>query len=309
MISVYSSLLQSLAIIVGLILVCLLLRRKGIITENERPVFGRLVTDFALPALIFSGLASQRIEADELLAVGIMAFALLVASFGSSSTLGYALISQAFPKDPATLAEAVVISELGVGILIFSVGVAVAIYFGQGGRGSPTSGIRTFIKSPIFISLVLGLSYTLLEPSPSNPALKTALDLLFRMLDAIGSALVIFVAMAIALMLRPIPLRKLGGLIVAVALIKPPRQALLSLRHGRGDGPPHDGDRDPPDRDGDALGDGGGGGGGPVRLRWVDRLGPGHRHLRPEPFDDPPHHAPHDLEARGMGDRGCEPAK
>ncbi|HNT72605.1 MAG TPA: AEC family transporter [Methanothrix sp.] len=220
MISVYSSLLQSLAIIVGLILVCLLLRRKGIITENERPVFGRLVTDFALPALIFSGLASQRIEADELLAVGIMAFALLVASFGSSSTLGYALISQAFPKDPATLAEAVVISELGVGILIFSVGVAVAIYFGQGGRGSPTSGIRTFIKSPIFISLVLGLSYTLLEPSPSNPALKTALDLLFRMLDAIGSALVIFVAMAIALMLRPIPLRKLGGLIVAVALIK-----------------------------------------------------------------------------------------
>lgn len=229
MISVYSSLLQSLAIIVGLILVCLLLRRKGIITENERPVFGRLVTDFALPALIFSGLASQRIEADELLAVGIMAFALLVASFGSSSTLGYALISQAFPKDPATLAEAVVISELGVGILIFSVGVAVAIYFGQGGRGSPTSGIRTFIKSPIFISLVLGLSYTLLEPSPSNPALKTALDLLFRMLDAIGSALVIFVAMAIALMLRPIPLRKLGGLIVAVALIKLLAKPLLAF--------------------------------------------------------------------------------
>ncbi len=151
------------------------------------------------------------------------------ASFGSSSTLGYALISQAFPKDPATLAEAVVISELGVGILIFSVGVAVAIYFGQGGRGSPTAGIRTFIKSPIFISLVLGLSYTLLEPSPSNPALKTALDLLFRMLDAIGSALVIFVAMAIALMLRPIPLRKLGGLIVAVALIKLLAKHLLAF--------------------------------------------------------------------------------
>ncbi len=243
--SVYSSLLQSLAIIVGLILASLLLKKKSIISENERPVFGRLVTDFALPALIFSGLARQSFEKGELVAVGIMAVALLVAmllaylagkllglesrqlgafilvaSFGSSSTLGYALISQAFPDDPAMLAEAVVISELGVGILIFTVGVAVAISFGQGAGGSLTSGMRTFLRSPIFISLVLGLAFSFLKLSPTNPALKTALDLLFRMLDVIGVSLVIFVAIAIALMLKPIPARKLAGLIVAVALIK-----------------------------------------------------------------------------------------
>ncbi|MGC9514675.1 AEC family transporter [Methanocrinis sp.] len=245
MISIYSSLLQSLAIIVGLILASLLLRRKSIISEEQRPVFGRLVTDFALPALIFSGLARQSFERGELVAVGIMAAALLicmilgwlagralglsagqlgafilVAAFGSSSTLGYALISQAFPDDPAMLAEAVVISELGVGILIFTVGVAVAISFGQGAGGSLTSGLRTFLRSPIFISLVLGLAFSFLEPSPTNPVLKTALDLIFRMLDVIGGSLVIFVALAIALMLKPIPARKLAGLIVAVALIK-----------------------------------------------------------------------------------------
>jgi predicted permease len=59
MISIYSSLLQSLAIIVGLILISLLLRKKSIISLEQRPVFGRLVTDFALPALIFSGLARR----------------------------------------------------------------------------------------------------------------------------------------------------------------------------------------------------------------------------------------------------------
>jgi len=241
MLSIYSSLLQSLAIIVGLILVSLLLRKKSIITEEQRPVFGRLVTDFALPALIFSGLATQTFETDELVAVGIMATALLicmflgwvagkalglkagqlgafilVAAFGSSSTLGYALISQAFPNDPAILAEAVVISELGVGILIFTVGVAVAIYFGQGAGGSLTSGLKTFLKSPIFISLILGLAFSFFKLSSTNPIFA----LLFRMLDVIGGSLVIFVALAIALMLKSIPLKKLSHLIIAVALIK-----------------------------------------------------------------------------------------
>jgi len=66
MISIRSSLLQSLAIIVGLILISLLLRKKSIISEEERPVFGRLVTDFALSAPIFSGLARQSFEMSEL---------------------------------------------------------------------------------------------------------------------------------------------------------------------------------------------------------------------------------------------------
>jgi len=44
------------------------LRKKSIITEEQRPIFGRLVTDFALPALIFPGLAKQSFEMDELAA-------------------------------------------------------------------------------------------------------------------------------------------------------------------------------------------------------------------------------------------------
>lgn len=241
MISIYFSLLESIAIIVGLILTGLLLKKQSIISEEQRLVFGRLVTDLALPAMIFIGLARHSFEMSELVAVGIMAAALLlcmllgwlagrilgleagqlgafilVASFGSSSTLGYALISQAFPNDPTALAEAVIISELGVGILIFTVGVAVAIYFGQGEGGSFTSGLSTFLKTPIFISLVLGLAFSILQPPLKSPIF----DIPFRMLDILSGSLTIFVAFTIALMLKRIPLSKLSYLIVAAALIK-----------------------------------------------------------------------------------------
>lgn len=252
--SIYISLLESIAIIMGLILIALFLRKRAIISEEHRPLFARLVTDFSLPALIFTGLARESFEEAELVAVGIVATALLfcmvlgwaagrllglkagqlgafimVASFGSSSTLGYALISQAFPNDPTALAEAVVISELGVGILIFTLGVAVAIYFGQGRGGSFSSGLRTFLKSPIFISLIFGLSFSLLGLPLTNPILSIPL----RVLDVIGGSLAIFVAFAIALMLRPIPVRTLGLLIVAAGLIKLIAKPLIAFSMAR----------------------------------------------------------------------------
>jgi predicted permease len=236
---IYISLLESIAIILGLILIALLLRKKGIVSEDHRPLFARLVTDFSLPALIFTGLARENFEEAELLAVGIAVAALLfcialawvagrllglkagrlgafimVASFGSSSTLGYALISQAFPNDP--VAQAIVISELGVGLFLFTLGVAVAMYFGQGKKGSFASGLRSFVKTPIIISLILGLVFSLLRLPLTNPVF----DIPLRVLDVIGGSLAIFVAFAIALMLRPISVRELGLLIVAAALIK-----------------------------------------------------------------------------------------
>ncbi len=248
--SLYTSLIQSMAVIIGLILVVLLLRYKSVITVQQKPVFGRLVTDFALPALIFTSLSRQPLERGELLAVGAMMISLLscmvlawvvgramkleskklgafilVASFGSSSTLGYALISQIFSSQPSALAEAVIISEIGVGILIFTVGVAVAMYFGRQEGSSLTSGLRAFLISPIFIALILGLATAQLNLTMSGPAIA----IIFRILDLIGQSLPIFVALTIGLMLRPIPLQSLSYLIIAVAAIKLIVKPLISL--------------------------------------------------------------------------------
>jgi predicted permease len=204
MMPLYHSLLQSLAILVGLILIALLLRSRGIITVEQKPIFGKLVTDLALPALIFTSLSRQALVMSELKAVEIMMLSLfscmflawvvgralrldparlgafvMVAAFGSSSTLGYALISQTFPNNPSALSEAVVISELGVGIPIFTVGVAVAIFFGRQESSSPMEGLRTFLTSPIFAALMLGLAVSLLNLSFNNPVW----DVLIKILD------------------------------------------------------------------------------------------------------------------------------
>ena len=139
---------EAIIIMVGLILIGLLLKHKGILTNQHRPLFGKLVTDFALPATIFMGLVSQQIRVEILLGVSIMIFAvichlvlswiigkalhigprqlgafMLVAAFGSSSTLGYALITQIFSGNSSAVTDAVMISELGVGIPLFFIGV------------------------------------------------------------------------------------------------------------------------------------------------------------------------------------------
>jgi predicted permease len=84
-----------------------------VITIEHKQVFGRLVTDFTLPAWIFTGISRQPLKEDELMAVFAIMISLfifgafiLVSSFGSSSKLGYALITQVFSSDPAALREA-----------------------------------------------------------------------------------------------------------------------------------------------------------------------------------------------------------
>lgn len=162
MTAVFLSTLQAVSVMIGLIAICLLLRRQGIITDQQRPLFGRLVTEFALPALIFTTLAAHEPTPGILLAVLVMTAAvichlilsygigrilrlgrpqlgafMLVAAFGSSATLGYALVTQIFPKHGAAVTDAVMISELGVGVPLFFIGVLVAMHFGDKGGGVP----------------------------------------------------------------------------------------------------------------------------------------------------------------------------
>ncbi len=219
MILIHSSLLQSLAIIVGLILVCLLLRRKGIITENERPVLEGSVTDFALcHSRAWQARGSRPTSSSP-----SGSWPSPSSSPASAAPPPAATPSSARPsKDPATWSRRwykSLASGSSDSRSVWRRSTSVR------GEGIAHPGIRTFIKSPKFISLVLGLSYTLLVVSLKSGAQNRSRPLI-PMLDAIGSALVIFVAMAIALDAQADTLRKARGLIVAVALIKPPRQAL-----------------------------------------------------------------------------------
>ncbi len=241
--------IKAIIVIVGLIGICLVLKKKGIITEQHRPLFGRLVTDFALPALIFSGLVAKEPSMEVLLAVMVMVLAvtchlvlswiigrilhlkrpqlgsfMLVAAFGSSATLGYALVTQIFHHNTGAITDAVMISELGIGIPLFCIGVIIAMHFGQKEGGSLLLNIRSYLISPIFIALIVGFIASFFLAGFKNPVWEIILSIT----HLIASSLVVFVALSIALMLRKIPLKSFGILAIATIFLTLILQPLIA---------------------------------------------------------------------------------
>jgi predicted permease len=244
------STVQAVFVMVGLIVVGLILKRKNIIGDSHRPLFGRLVTDFALPAMIFTGLAARAPRIEILLAVIVMILAIachlvlswaigkylhlgrrqmgafmLVAAFGSSATLGYAMITQIFPGNTNAVTDAIMISELGVGIPLFFIGVMVAMYYGGKEGVSAWSSIRSYLASPIFIALVAGILASFFMSSIQDPAW----DVILSVLDIMALSLPVFVTLGIALMLRWIPFKTVGVLACVTIILTLVLQPLVAL--------------------------------------------------------------------------------
>jgi len=248
----FYTLLGSLFILVALVLITLLLRNRSILSTAHQALFSRLVTDFALPALIFINLAKRTFEVEKLLPALIMFVTILIActlgfaagkilkmdrkslgafvlvsGWGSSSTLGYALITQVFPNNCEAMQDALVISELGAGVPLFLLAIPVAMYFGRehADTKSVLASIREFFLSPIFIALVLGIACSFLNLPWNDTALRT----LDTLLDIIAGTLEVFTAFAIGLMLQKIPVRQLLPPIAALFCINLIAEPLIAL--------------------------------------------------------------------------------
>jgi malate permease and related proteins len=223
--NLHAQVLASVTVLVLLICLAVLLRRTGVIQEENGRVFAKLVTHVTLPALIFSSLAQASILPSEALLAACMLGAellclglgwviatglrlpapqkgavILVTGFGSSSLLGYALISQIFPSNPQALTEAVVVSELGVGPALFILGAMIALYYGGSGatHAQRLKGVMSFFWSPIFISVVAGVLFSLLVGKDHNPILTTVLN----GFAVVGAANTFVVALTVGVLLR-----------------------------------------------------------------------------------------------------------
>ncbi len=248
----FYTLLGSLFILVALVLLTLLLRNRSILSTEHQSLFSRLVTDFSLPALIFINLARRSFEVDKLLPALIMFITILIAcslgfaagrilkmdrkslgafvlvsGWGSSSTLGYALIMQVFHNNHEAMQDALIISELGAGVPLFLLAIPVAMYFGREHADSKSvlSSISQFFLSPIFIALVLGIACSFLKLPWHDTAMKTVSTLF----NIIGASLEIFTAFAIGLMLKKIPVRQLLPPIAALFCINLICEPLIAL--------------------------------------------------------------------------------
>jgi predicted permease len=151
----------------------------------------------------------------------------LVSGWGSSSTLGYALIMQVFHGNTEALQDAMIISELGAGIPLFLLAIPFAMYFGREhtDRKSMLASALEFFYSPIFIALVLGIAVSFLRLPADNYAVAT----FYNLLDIIGDSLEVFTAFAIGLMLQKIPVRSLLPAIAALFCINLIAEPLLAI--------------------------------------------------------------------------------
>lgn len=223
--TISARLISSVAILLGLICFAAFFRHKGFVKDEHGGIFAKLVTHATLPALIFISLANTTIDwsegwlalimlCAELLALGLgwvgarilrldraaSGAMILVSGFGSSSLLGYALISQVFPGNTQALTEAVMVSEIGVGPALFTLGTMIAIYYGSeaSSHGARLKAAMSFFWSPIFISVVAGLLWSAFKLPTDGPIIGT----IMQGFKLAGDANTLMVTMLVGVLLR-----------------------------------------------------------------------------------------------------------
>lgn len=246
------SVVETVSIMLGMILLAVILRRIGVIEEEHGGLFARLITHLTLPALIFTSLATTEFQPDKLFLALVMLVSQLVcgglawwagcmmrlsrprkgalilaSAFSSSGFLGYAVIRQVFNSDSEALSDAAVVSELGMATVFFTIGVLVAIHFGTvvaSGEVKRKAAI-SFLRSPVFVSVCLGIAASFLD-IPSGGAVAGTL---MRMLGTISAANTLLVALTIGSMLHFHDLRRVLPIVLLVVLIKLGVQPLLAM--------------------------------------------------------------------------------
>ncbi len=240
-----------------IVLIVRLLKRRGVFNDSHQPVFDRLVTELALPAVIFSSLATMTFRADWMVTAGVLflavvisglvAFAacralklppkttgsvVIVAAFGSTATFAVPLITAFYGAQSTAVAEGLVNGTLGVAIPFFTIGVAVAVYFGMD-REKPDHGVgsamKEFLTTPIFIAFLLGLVASVIISIFQVPGAGAFADLFVGFFSVINHSVELLVWIAIGLMLHPLKAKQFLPLLALVVCVKMILQPILAL--------------------------------------------------------------------------------
>jgi predicted permease len=217
-----------------IILIIQLLKRRGIFNDSHQQVFDRLVTEFALPAIIFGLLATTSLRAEWILPVLIVIGAVLViiliawgacrifgispattgsiiilSAFGSTYTVGGPVLSAVFGSQSQEVALGQVIGTFGFALPFFTLGILIAAYFGLKEKGEHISVplfLKSFLFSPIFLAFWLGLVASLLFSTFQLPGAAVFSEVFLDFFLVIRHSLDLLVWIAIGLLLRPVRL-------------------------------------------------------------------------------------------------------
>ena len=224
-----------------------LLKLRGIFNDSHQPVFDRLVTEFALPAIVFGLLTTTTLRAEWILPIIIVNCAVIVAmlvawmicrgaglspgatgtivilsAWGSTYTVGAPVLAAFFglASEEASLGN--VLGVFGFALPFFTLGILVAGYFGLHERGENFSLIpflKNYFSSPVFLAFWLGLIVSVLFSVFHLPGADIYYDLFTDFFVVIQHAINLLVWIAVGLLLRPIRLRTLLPLLGLVIVI------------------------------------------------------------------------------------------
>ncbi len=240
----YLSALSSISVLVFLISFIALLRHFDVLKKEDGALFSKIVMNITLPAVVFSVLSHSKALEWEYLLIALyillseivilfiawfigkrmnmnnakLGTLMIVSAFGSSALLGYVLIGQMFPADGRAMSEAVIVSEFGVGVGLFTIGTMVAVYFGAhtSQKQTPIQSLVIFSKSPLFLTIIAGLSYSALHLPLDIPVIKE----IFDAIELMGKANTFFVALTVGVLLEFKGIRSILPFVIVVIVLK-----------------------------------------------------------------------------------------
>jgi predicted permease len=233
------------------VLLVIILKKKNIVSSGDLKSYSKLMMTAILPAVIFLQLSQNPIHGYQFILVLIMFMAgvasmiitwfagklmrlrnetlgmlIITSTFGSSALIGYPLIQFAFPNNPIAMTDAILISELGVGLPIFTLCPIVASYYGSGSSGfnSMMKTVLTYLKSPIFISVVAGILISQFQMIVKNPFMEP----IWEALRMIQGTLTVLACLILGLQLKFRSARRLIPLFIVSAIIQMGVQPFLT---------------------------------------------------------------------------------
>jgi predicted permease len=224
-----------------------LLKLRGVFNDSHQPVFDRLVTEFALPAIVFGLITTTTFRAEWILPVIIVNIAVIVgmllawkacrllklspgttgtvvilSAWGSTYTVGTPVLGAVFGAASEEAALGNVLGVFGFALPFFTAGILVAGYFGIHERGEDFSFVpflKTFFYSPVFLAFWLGLAVSILFTVFHLPGADIFNDVFTEFFVVIQHAINLLVWIAVGLLLRPVQARRLAPLLALVAAI------------------------------------------------------------------------------------------
>jgi predicted permease len=247
--SLFTVTLEALAPLFLLVLLGYGLKWARVLHPAHVPIFNSLVLNVTLPALIIKGLMESPplVAADALpplallLTEGVtltMAWAagralslvrpmrgalLMTGPFGNSSFLGYPITLALLP---GLFSVTILLDQFGMTILMYFAAAVIGATFGTSTAGEARDirqSILRFLRSPLFLSLVLGcvMRLTPWPPSLGHLPVVEALDgVLAKCRDYLGQGTTPLVLLALGVALRPDAVRSFPVPIGVSCLLK-----------------------------------------------------------------------------------------